>query len=114
MAQKLIEMKRIEETLPDEVPKEFKGYSIEELRYQRALVALRKDFCVGKIAENVEKIRSRGLFGGTGEKQRGPQIGGIAKKLISGLGYLDYAMIGMSVFGTGKKIFNLFRGKKRK
>ena len=26
--------------------KEFKGYSIEELRYQRALIALRKDYRV--------------------------------------------------------------------
>ena len=97
---------------PMDSHKEFHGYSIEELRYQRALIALRKDFCVSKMLTDAEKIKNRGIFGKSGDKSRGPKIGGIASKLISGLSYLDYAMIGMSVFGTGKKIFKFFRGRK--
>lgn len=110
MTKEIAEVKRVEENKSNE----FKGYSLEELRYQRALVALRKDFCVAKIAEKCNDIRQRGIFGGNGESKRGPMIGGIAKKVISGLGYLDYAMIGMSVFSTGKKVFNFFKGRKRK
>ena len=113
MSKELVEIKRVEEEIPVEGHKEFKGYSIEELRYQRALVALRKDFCVTKMMQNLDQIRSRGIFGGSGDKSRGPKIGGIAQKLMSGLGYLDYAMIGMSIFGTGKKIFNFFKGRKK-
>lgn len=114
MTKEIVEVKKVEENLPMELPKEFKGYSIEELRYQRALIALRKDFCTAKIVENFEAIRKRGVFGGSGESKKGPMIGSVAKKVISGLGYLDYVMIGASLFGTGKKIFNLFRGRKRK
>ena len=114
MTKEIVEVKKMEENLPMELPKEFKGYSIEELRYQRALIALRKDFCAAKIAEDFEAIRKRGVFGGHGGSKRGPMIGSIAKKVMSGLGYLDYAMIGVSLFGTGKKIFSLFRGRKSK
>lgn len=113
MSKEIIEVKHKEAMLPMELPKEFKGYSIEELRYQRALIALRRDFCLGKIVENADKIRKRGIFGGTGETKRGPQIGGLFSKLITGLGYMDYAMIGMSLFGTGRKIFKFFKGKKK-
>ncbi len=114
MTQEIVEIAKVEENLPVEVHhKEFKGYSLEELRYQRALIALRKDFCVAKIAENFDTIRKRGIFGGSGETKRGPMVGSIAKKVISGLGYLDYVMIGVSLFGTGKKVFNFFRGRKK-
>ncbi len=86
--------------------KEFKGYSIEELRYQRALIALRKDFCRSKMVHNADRVRKRGTT------SRVAHVGGLATKIISGLGYLDYVMIGMSAFGTGRKIFKFFRGKK--
>ena len=46
--------------------KEFKGYSIEELRYQRALIALRKDFCRSKMVHNADRVRKRGFFGRNG------------------------------------------------
>lgn len=109
----LIEIKGMEETQSVSEPtNEFGGYTLEELRYQRALVALRKDFCATKITKNVEQIRGRNIFGGSGSKIRGPQIGGLVSKMISGLGYLDYAMIGMSLFGTGKKIFQFFKGRR--
>lgn len=90
--------------------KEFKGYSIEELRYQRALVALRKDFCKSRMIHNVDKLRRHGLFGRGSSKIA--NVGGVASKIISGLGYVDYLMIGMSLFGTGKKIFRFFHKKK--
>ncbi len=91
---------------------EFKGYSIEELRYQRALIALRKDFCKSKMIHNMDRIRKRGFFGRNGTTSRVAHVSGLASKIMSGLGYLDYVMIGMSIFGTGRKIFKFFRGKK--
>ena len=47
-----------------------------------------------------------------GTTSRVAHVGTLASKIMSGLGYLDYVMIGMSVFGTGRKIFKFFRGKK--
>ncbi len=93
------------------VENHFRGYSIEELRYQRALVALRKDFCMSKMINNANKLKKRSLFGRNGTTSRVTQVGGLASKIISGLGYLDYAMIGMSLFGTGRKIFRFFKRK---
>ena len=35
----------------------FKGYTMEELRYQRAMMALRKEFCKTKVMQSVETLR---------------------------------------------------------
>lgn len=94
--------------------KDFKGYTIEELRYQRALVALQKEFCKSRVLHNVEKIKNHKLIGDNdsgGSKMF--KIGSLATRLLHGLNYLDYVMIGMSLFGSGKKIYKFIKGKKR-
>lgn len=98
-----------------EKPKHFKGYTIEELRYQRALVALQKEFCKSKVLHKVEKVKHRKLFGNDSSSSSGKffRMGTIASKLFMGLNYLDYAMIGMSLFGSGKKIYKFIKGKKQ-
>lgn len=95
--------------------KHFKGYTIEELRYQRALVALQKEFCKSKVLHKVEKVKHHKLFGNDSSSRSGnvSRIGNIASKLFTGLNYLDYAMIGMSLFGSGKKIYKFIKGKKK-
>lgn len=96
-------------------PKHFKGYTIEELRYQRALVALQKEFCKSKVLHKVEKVKHRKLFGNDSSSGSGKffRMGSIASKIFTGLNYLDYAMIGMSLFGSGKKIYKFIKGKKK-
>ncbi len=95
-----------------EEPKdEFKGYSMEELHYQRAMIALRKEFCKAKIVQEVDRIRKKSFLGGSKGNSKVSKIGTITKKLLSGLNYLDYALVGLSLFGTGKKIFKFFRRK---
>ncbi|MDE7413601.1 MAG: hypothetical protein K2N05_07455 [Muribaculaceae bacterium] len=93
--------------------KDFKGYTIEELRYQRALVALQKEFCKSKVLHKAERIKNRKLFGNNeGSSSKLSKVGNIAGKLLTGLNYLDYAMIGMSLFGSGKKIYKFIKRKK--
>ena len=104
------EKKPAETTAPEQ--KDFKGYSLEDLRYQRALVALRKDFAKSKMIHNIDKARKHRLGGESGSSKIA-RAGGIAAKLFSGLSYLDYAMLGMSLFSSGRKIYSFFRGKKR-
>lgn len=88
---------------------DFKGYNLEQLRYQRAVIALRKEFCKAKVMHEFTKIRERSIFGGERKGSKITKIGGLTTKLLSGLNYLDYAMIGMSLFGTGKKIYKFFK-----
>lgn len=89
---------------------QFKGYSMEEMRYQRAVLALRKEFCKAKILQDINHLRHRSILGKSKDSQRS-NIGILAKKLLSGLNYLDYALMGASLFGTGKKIYRFFRRK---
>ena len=93
--------------------KEFKGYTIEELRYQRALVALQKEFCKSKVLHKVDRVKSRKLMGDDDGSSKIAKFGSLAGKLLVGLNYLDYAMIGMSLFGSGKKIYKFIKGKKK-
>lgn len=89
---------------------EFKGYTLEELRYQRALVALQTEFCKSHMLKKVDEIRKYKFLGGDGRSRGVEKIGGVASKIFSGLNYLDYALIGMQVFNSGKKIYNkIFR-----
>ncbi len=101
-----------EEAIMDK--KNFNGYTIEELRYQRALVALQKEFCKSKVLHKVERVKNRKLIGddsSSGSKLF--KVGSVASKLMRGLSYIDYAMIGMSLFGSGKKIYKFLKGKKK-
>lgn len=92
----------------------FKGYTLEEIRYQRALVALQKEFCKTKLRRNVNNLRKSNPLSSRGAVAALPgRMGGIASRLLSGLNYLDYAMMGFSVFGSLRKIYSFFRKKKK-
>lgn len=98
--------------VPMDQKKEFKGYSMEELRYQRAILLMKKEFCKSKIIHDIDRVRRNGIFGRFKGETKTHRIGSLTTKLLSGLNYLDYAMVGASLFGTGKKIYNLFKHKK--
>lgn len=90
---------------------DFEGYTIDELRYRRAMVALQAEYAKEHVLNNIHKIQKHGITGGEGSKLS--RVSGVAGKLLSGLNYLDYVMIGMTLFGQGRKIFKLIRGKKK-
>lgn len=89
----------------------FKGYTLEEIRYQRALVALQKEFSKTKIIRTAHNITRSNPLAPSASSMSG-KVGFVASKLLTGLNYLDYAMIGFSVFGTARKVFSFFRKKK--
>jgi hypothetical protein len=92
----------------------FKGYTLEELRYQRALVLLQKEFCKSRITRNVNHLQKNNPLSPSSASGSLPgKVGFVASKLLTGLNYLDYAMIGFSLFGTARKIFSIFRRKKK-
>lgn len=93
----------------------FKGYTLEELKYQRALVALQKEFCRSRLMRNVGNLQKSNPLSPSAAASTLPgKVGFIASKVFSGLNYLDYAMLGFSVFGAARKIFSIFRRNKRR
>lgn len=93
-------------------PAPFKGYTLDEIRYQRALVALKREFCKSKLLNNVNQVKRHNPLTGNASSPAG-KVGSIASKLITGMSYLDYVMIAISVFGTARKVTSFFRKKKK-
>jgi len=93
----------------------FKGYTLEELKYQRALVTLQKEFCRTKLMRHVGNIqKSNPLSPSSAVSSLPGKVGFVASKVFSSLNYLDYAMLGFSLFGIVRKVTSVFRRKKRK
>lgn len=95
---------------PEDKPR-FKGYTINELKYQRALATLRREYAKDKIGRSVHNLRNRSIFGSSGSGSKFRNAGNMVSKLLVGLNYADYAMLGFSLFGAGRKVWKLFRRK---
>lgn len=85
----------------------FKGYSMSELRYQRALTALQMEFCKSKISGNCDKVK-KFRFLPSPSSANASWVG----KFLTGLSYTDYALLGFSTFSTIRKVLRFFRKKK--
>lgn len=91
-----------------------RGMTIDEISHQRALLAVKKEFCKDKMLRDLDKIRGQMPFSGSGESKVGLRsMGSIASRVMSGLGYLDYVLLGVSAFNAVKKVTGIFRRHKR-
>lgn len=104
--------------------KNFKGYTMEELRYQKALAVLRKELCRSSVAESVHSLKnplgSKALPLVTQTATKLPvastavTVGKtIIKTLVGRLKPLDYIMLGISLIGPTRKTIRLIKGKKK-
>lgn len=92
---------------------EFHGYTLEEIRYQRALVSLQLEFCKNKIIKNFANIQKVNPLSPTSVASSfSGKAGAVIRKLLNGLNYLDYAVLGFSLFSSIRKITSFFRKKK--
>ena len=91
---------------------DFKGYTIEEIRFHRALVAMEADFCKTKIFKSLDNLQRHNPLSIKSGSLPG-KAGSIVLKLVNGLNYMDYIMLGWSLFNGGKKIFSFFRRSKK-
>ena len=98
-------------TAPHTEP-DFKGYTMDELRYQRALIALKREYCKESIVDAAVKLHKSLPLSASGQKGLARNIGGVAGKIVGGLNYIDYLLIGFSAFGTIRKVFHFFKKKK--
>lgn len=104
-----------EKITADESDKKAAGYTLEDLRYRRALAALQKEFAKEKMLHGLNRIKKYNVLTGNPSNAKIGSLakaGTLASRLLGGLNYLDYVMIGFSLFGTVRKAFRLF-GKKK-
>lgn len=97
-----------------EPPTEFKGYTIEEIRFQRALVALEADFCKTRLMKSWNNIQKINPLSPESLSPISGKAGGIALKMFKGLNYLDYILLGATIFSGTRKFFSFFRRSKKK
>lgn len=108
-----------EETGITQATPPFKGYTIEEIRYQRAMLGVRKEFCKAKVMESISNLRPGGRHSGedilkTNRRQSWLRVAGsVASKVLGNLNAIDYVLMGISVIGTVRKGMRLFGGKKK-
>lgn len=91
---------------------DFKGYSLEEIRYQRALVTLHKEFCRTKIERLGNQLKNKNPFSSSSSTTLPGKVGFVTSKLLHGLSYMDYAMLGFNLFSSARKVFSFFKKKK--
>ncbi len=94
--------------------KRFKGYTIAELRYRRALVAVKKDFLRHELLAEKEYFSSIGKVSGKfGTMARSVGKGApVVGKILKGLSVIDYITLGISLYSSINKIVGRFRKKK--
>lgn len=95
-----------------ETPDVFEGYTLDEIRHHRALMSVRKEFAKAKAFEDLASIKNYNPFAPDSKVKAAARLGSLPLKLVKGLNYADYIMLGLSTFSTFKKVFSLFRKKK--
>lgn len=99
------ENKKIEETKNTK----FKGYTIEELRYQKVLTLVRMEYVKEKIDSEFQGVKSR--FNPS-EKTGKWSLLSLTGKAAKALSFIDYFTIGLSLFRSARKISSLFKRNK--
>ncbi|MEZ3518767.1 MAG: hypothetical protein K1V75_02350 [Muribaculaceae bacterium] len=94
-------------------PAEIKGLTIREIRYQRALVALQKDFCREKMNVSLMKLKNSSPFSKDyqGKSKFFGRPAGIVGKVLGGMNYIDYVLLGFSLFSNARKVMGFFKKK---
>lgn len=90
----------------------FEGYTIDELRYQIVYATLQKEFAKDRLLNKYRKAYAQLPFIGKASAG-GEGRSGLVGKILSGLNYTDYILVGASAFRTVKKVFSFFKKKKK-
>ena len=98
------------EGIADEL-KEFEGFTLEELKHQRALALIKREFLKQKAMNDVDEFKKKLPFNGVSPLGNF-NAKGLFGKFMKGLNYADYIMLGFSLFGAGRKIYSLFHRKR--
>ena len=97
---------------PTKEEKGFEGYTMSELQYQRALLLVKREFMREKALGEVNKIKSRIPVVNGKSAFSNLSASGVAGKLIKGLNFADYLLLGFQALKIGKKVTSIFRKRK--
>lgn len=95
----------------DHLEDDFKGYTMEELRYQRALLALKKEYVKEKALHSTMEIKEQIPILNGNSPAFSLKSHGLAGKILRGLDFADYIVLGMQGIKIGKKIGSFFKKK---
>lgn len=87
--------------------KPFKGYTLNELHYKMALATLKKEFCKEQLVAGFKATMEESPLSNPGKSN------GILGKMLQGLSYVDYALMGYSAFKSVRGIVGFFKRKKK-
>lgn len=96
-----------------EDPVQFNGFTLDEIRHNRALLAVKKEFAKAKVMEQLDALKDRNPFAPDGSIKAAARLGNLPSKIMRGLNYTDYIMMGISAIGTVRKVFSFFKKKKK-
>lgn len=81
----------------------WKGYTLEDLRYRRAYVAARRELEKERLHHNIGNARKGAVTA----------AGGTALRVMQVIPFFDYAMMAWSVGSKAMKLLGRFRRKKK-
>lgn len=87
----------------------FRGYTIGQLRHQRLLTQLRRDFVKEKIGNELTDLKNLQFLPKAGTKAL--PVLTIAGKVFKLFSYADYIALGFNLFRSGRRVAGLFKKK---
>ncbi len=88
--------------LPDDGLEKWKGYSLSDLRYQRAINHVRMEMERERIANNMKHLQNM--------KNKLPFAGtGFLQKVFTGFSVFDYALLAITAGKQIRKVYRFFR-----
>lgn len=91
--------------------KAFHGYTIEELRVQRALADVRREYVKEKLESNFTNLIANPLS--REDESRSSLAWSIGGKLLNLFSYTDYIALGVNLFNGGRKLVGMFKHRKK-
>lgn len=91
----------------------FEGYTMEELRYQLALTALKKEYLKEKATDTVSAIKKQLPLVNGNSTLPAKATKGLFGKIMRGLDFADYLIIGFQGVRIFKRLGTIFRRKRQ-
>ena len=88
---------------------DFKGYTLQELQYQRALLLVKREFLRDKALKESARIKQQIPILNGKSALSNITAKGILGKIVHGLDFADYILLGLQTFRIGKKALKFFK-----
>ena len=89
--------------VPDDGLEKWKGYTLADLRYQRAITHVRMEMERERLANSMTR------FSDMKGKLNFPGGNGLLQKVLAGFSVLDYALLAMSTVRQIRKVYKFFK-----